>query len=232
MLIMKYKLRYDINPRCYINKFGIIDEAKLAKVESVITHERKNDILSGKSSIEMSYDIDMMKELHKYLFQDLYDWAGYVRSEPDEILAYKSILFTHPLSVEKSLNDVFADIKKDNFLRGFSKHDMAYKASEYFSRFNKIHPFFEGNGRVQKLIISDLLFRNDYVMNLSKISEYDVYDANMSGLKGYFEPLAKLYESVMFNVNKYNQQLLNVKQVAEDKGLSLGENKGVDYILE
>ena len=37
----------------------------------------------------------------------------------------------------------------------------------------------------------------------------------MSGLKGNFSPLAKLYEDVMFNVNEYDEQLLNAKRKFE-----------------
>ena len=198
---MKYELYCPENWRCYANKFGIIDETKLEQAERIIVQERKNAILDGSHFIDDTYDINMMKEIHSYLFSDLYDWAGYVRSEPDEMMSYKSVLFTRPTSIEDELNEVFEDIKKTDFLRGADVPTLAEKSSEYFCRFNKIHPFFEGNGRVQKLIISDLLFKNDCLFDLSKIDPSKIYDANMAGLKGNYKPLADLYRGAIIRVD-------------------------------
>lgn len=230
---MKFKLRNELNPRCYNNKLGIVDDFELEKVEQRLVGSRKQELLDGSHIIDMTYDVSMLQNIHSYLFSDLYDWAGYIRSESDEVMSYKSVFFTRPSSVREELEKVFDDIKRDDFLNGADLDEMAYKSSEYFSRFNKIHPFFEGNGRVQKLVISDILFQNDCILDMSKIDVNKIYEANMAGLRGDYKPLADLYRGCIKDVNavrsNYNRLCDEVKKSGNSPVDCLGERSGESF---
>ena len=242
---MKFKLRNELNPRCYNNKLGIVDDFELEKVEQRLVGSRKQELLDGSHIIDMTYDISMLQNIHSYLFSDLYDWAGYIRSESDEVMSYKSVFFTKDLtiyslstqtnisSIREELEKVFDDIKRDDFLNGADLNEMAYKSSEYFSRFNKIHPFFEGNGRVQKLVISDILFQNDCILDMSKIDVNKIYEANMAGLRGDYKPLADLYRGCIKDVNavrsNYNRLCDEVKKSGNSPVDCLGERSSESF---
>lgn len=78
---------YSIDPisdHCYpgtsilINKFDIRDEGKLNEVESVVVSARYAEWLNEPK--ETFFDFAHYKAIHHFLFSDLYDWAGEVRT--------------------------------------------------------------------------------------------------------------------------------------------------------
>lgn len=56
------------------NKLNIHDFEKLQEAERKITMLRISDLIDV--SIEGNFDLKHFKEIHKYIFQDIYDWAG------------------------------------------------------------------------------------------------------------------------------------------------------------
>ena len=78
---------YSIDPifaNCYpdttvlINKFDIRDEEKLNEVESVLASVRYAEWLNAPKAD--SFDFEHYKAIHHFLFSDLYDWAGQMRT--------------------------------------------------------------------------------------------------------------------------------------------------------
>ena len=73
-----------ISADCYpgtsvlINKYNIHDEEKLNEVESVISSARYAEWLNAPQMT--SFDFAHYKAIHRFLFSDLYDWAGNVRT--------------------------------------------------------------------------------------------------------------------------------------------------------
>ena len=63
---------------CLINKLGIRDDKQLTIVESHITLA-KISILQ-KNPIDGNFDFEHYKSIHKFIFEDLYDWAGIPRT--------------------------------------------------------------------------------------------------------------------------------------------------------
>lgn len=63
---------------CLINKLNIRDEKKLDLVESQIT-VAKISILQ-QTPINGNFDFEHYKAIHKFIFEDLYNWAGTTRT--------------------------------------------------------------------------------------------------------------------------------------------------------
>ena len=63
---------------CLINKLGITDEKKLQEFESAITLAKASEIENQK--IAIPFDTKDYKMIHKYLFEDIYEWAGNFRT--------------------------------------------------------------------------------------------------------------------------------------------------------
>ena len=62
---------------CLINKLDIRDETMLAKAEASIVLAKASFL--DQHPINGGYDFEHSKEIHYYLFYDLYDWAGEIR---------------------------------------------------------------------------------------------------------------------------------------------------------
>lgn len=80
-------MAYNIDPisaNCYpgttilINKFDIRDKDKLNEVESVLSTARYAEWLNSPKNSTFSFE--HYKSIHRFLFSDLYDWAGQIRT--------------------------------------------------------------------------------------------------------------------------------------------------------
>ena len=63
---------------CLINKLDIRDEKVLVETETAITFAKAS--MLEENPIDGSFDFAHLKEIHKFLFCDLYDWAGEIRT--------------------------------------------------------------------------------------------------------------------------------------------------------
>ena len=126
------------------NKLGIINEVELAKEEERITKIKALELFDDKT-IE-SFEIGTfngLAKIHEYLFSDIYDFAGKIRTEN---IAKGNFRFASVLY----LNDVLAKIDEmaqDNFENIIQK----------YIEMNIAHPFREGNGRSTRLWLDMIL---------------------------------------------------------------------------
>ena len=63
---------------CLVNKKGIKEEALLSEYEAFVT-TGKAAVLS-KNPIEGKFNFEHYKAIHRFLFEDIYDWAGQIRT--------------------------------------------------------------------------------------------------------------------------------------------------------
>ena len=63
---------------CLINKLGIKDDEKLKTFEAAITFAKASEYET--EPIAGTFDIAHYKAIHKFLFEDIYDWAGEYRT--------------------------------------------------------------------------------------------------------------------------------------------------------
>ncbi len=93
--------------------------------------------------------VKQLQWIHHYLFQDVYDWAGQIRTidmtkgggEPFHPLEYMGVGIRY---CEQTL-------KNDNLLQGLSIDEFISKLSVNYNNLNVLHPFREGNGRTQRV---------------------------------------------------------------------------------
>ena len=117
------------------NKFGITDSTALLKATTDSTVLRLAELHA--SPIRGGFDSAHLQAIHHHLYQDLYDWAGELRSiEVGNVPASQ---------VEKSLNSVLDRLSRENHLKGLSAEEWAGSASAYLYDLGTIHPFLAGN---------------------------------------------------------------------------------------
>ena len=88
-------------------------------------------------------------------------------------------------------------MEKEEWLKGLNKNDFCEKLAEYYCEFNMIHPFREGNGRVERLFFEHLALSNGYVLDWSDIDREAWIQANIDGVYVNYEPMRNIFRKVV-----------------------------------
>ena len=76
------------------NLLGQSDASALQVAEYRITRARSMEIVDGRVELNVSgFGLERQVAIHKHLFQDVYEWAGKIRTVPSS----KRAEFAHPL---------------------------------------------------------------------------------------------------------------------------------------
>lgn len=176
-----YKDRGSIH--CYpgtnilINKLNIKDGEKLSKYEAKITAAKS--LALRQKGITGNFDVEHFKSIHKFLFEDIYPFAGILR---DENISKGEFRFASFEYIESELNRLMEELKSENYLEGLNKEKLAKRLAYYLSELNVLHPFREGNGRTTREFIRQLALKNGYKLNLSKVMPEEVLNASIESI--------------------------------------------------
>lgn len=160
-----------------INKLNIKDNKKLEKAEKMIVLAKLYDLRQNK--LVGNFDKDHFINIHKYLFEDLYPFAGKFRTEN---IAKDSFSFAEWEFIDSELDRLLLKLKEENFLNDLNKEDMSKKLAYYMSELNVLHPFREGNGRTIREFIRELAYKNGYILDYSKTGSEEMLEAMMKSV--------------------------------------------------
>jgi cell filamentation protein len=169
------------------NKAGITNQDLLDEYEADFTAIRILEL--AHTPVEGSFDLAHLCKIHAYLFQDVYEWAGEIRSV--DIIRGDS-RFCNVRQIQSYSNTVFSELASENYLIGLEPKVFASRLAHYLSEINAIHPFREGNGRVQRLFISQLAEQSGYSLDYSSLNQTEIYPVMQASFLGNEEPLAEL----------------------------------------
>lgn len=143
------------------NKLGITDSAELARIEEKISKRKAVEMFeSGYLESLEAGTFEGLAKIHKYLFDEIYDFAGEVRK----------------VNISKG-NFRFAPLMYlDAALQSIDKMPQSTfdKIVEKYVEMNVAHPFREGNGRSTRIWL-DLMLKKEigYVVDWSKVDKED-----------------------------------------------------------
>ena len=130
-----------------INKLGIEDYDELNKAEASIGFVKLIDIDSIKPS---NFNEKSITQIHKHIFEDIFDWAGEFRTVPlfkeELVLGGISVPYSDPSKIERDiivhLNDLNSVIWQN-----LNIDEKAFTFAREISLLWRIHPFRDGNTR-------------------------------------------------------------------------------------
>jgi cell filamentation protein len=178
------------------NKFDIRDEKALDEIEQTITA-----INSAEIELNMSFEnvnFDFYKNIHKIMFEDIYDWAGKIRTVN---ISKKGTNFCEFKNIEEVGNNCFKRLNSDNLFTNISLDDFIDKLTEFYCEINMLHPFREGNGRVQRLFLSLLIKNAGYEICFSKIDVDLLMIATIKSVSGDIFLLKDVLGSNIVKIN-------------------------------
>lgn len=172
---------------CLINKMDIRNEAELAVTESALT--LANISLLEQEPIQGDFDFAHYKAIHKFLFEDLYDWAGEIRTVN---LSKKGTPFVPPDEIEQVGNAIFAHLAEEDYFRQDDFDTLVEHITEFYCDTNLLHPFREGNGRTQRVFLTQLIRHAGYTIDFGSVDMDElmiatIYAAN--GVRDYVEQI-------------------------------------------
>ena len=143
------------------NKLGITNSIELAKEEEKITKIKAIELFENKilDKIEVG-TYKGLAEIHKYLFEDIYEFAGEMRKEN---ISKNNFRFASAMYLEEALNKI-DQMPQSNF----------DEIVEKYIEMNVAHPFREGNGRSTRIWL-DMILKKELkmVVDWSKINKED-----------------------------------------------------------
>ena len=138
------------------------------------------------------FDIEHLQGIHRYLFQDVYEWAGDFRTVD---IAKGNSYFAHVPYIESTLKGLFGELSEERHLRGLNQERFASRLAQILGTLNAVHAFREGNGRAQREFVRELAYKNSYWIDWSKVSREELYQASdasfMRGDNTLFEKLLR-----------------------------------------
>ena len=132
------------------NRLGITNARELRHVEAELTASRIYDLI--RKPIPGAYDLSHLRAFHRHIFQDLYDWAGELRT----VSIGRGMLFSLPGHLEADAHELFAWLAREDHLSGRTRAGFVDGFTELYADLNALHPFRDGNGRTQRAFLGQL----------------------------------------------------------------------------
>jgi cell filamentation protein len=99
------------------------------------------------------HDLDHLRAFHQHLFQDVYDWAGQLRTVN---IVKGNTPFAFANALLAASNVLFTELAVENLLRDLDHNQFVNRAAHYLTELNALHPFREGNGRNRNAFLTQL----------------------------------------------------------------------------
>lgn len=199
----KYKYTYERTvDYCYkgtnvlINKLNITNDEELYNAEMELVSLRIYEL--NEKPLKGNFDFKYLKNIHKYLFQDVYKWAGEIRN----CNIAKQDLFCLAKHIESFGNEVFDKLKKENYFVGYDSEETLCKLVELFADINALHPFREGNGRSQRIFIESLAKINGINLDLTNVSKIEMIIASHESINGDYNKLKEIFKNNSHTVSE------------------------------
>lgn len=153
------------------NKFGIRDPDRLDRIERLFVRQRAREgIPTG------NFDLKHLQAIHRHLFQDVYDWAGAVRTVE---ISKGGSQFQFRRYIETGMADVHRRLREARFLRGLPPAAFAEAAASIIGDVNYVHPFREGNGRTQLLYLQQLARQAGHDLDFARLDRAEWMEASI-----------------------------------------------------
>lgn len=106
-------------------------------------------------------------------------------------------MFCYPENIESEARKLFAQLRRDNFLKALCPTEYAAKSAHFLSELNAIHAFREGNGRTQLSFFLMLAEQAGHSIDLQELDPKTFLEAMIASFKGDEAPLAAAIESLI-----------------------------------
>ncbi len=212
-----------------INRLNISDYEELQNAEKDIVASK---LLNVGSKFCTKFDIGDVKNIHKHLFEDIFDWAGEFRTVPIEkeekyVIPGLSLTYSLPENIEKELSKCLENMNSINW-ESMPLEEKSKIFTENLTNIWIIHPFRDGNTRTTLSFATIFAREHGFPMNIGILLDqlarkrdskgnlhYSIRDKFvLSALPKEFSPEpqylnAMIYKSMVSGINSSIEELKN-----------------------
>ena len=175
------------------NNLGLRSAAALEAAEREITHAAL--ILLDESSVSPSYDLPHLREIHRRIFGDIYQWAGQIRT----VAIAKGAVFCLPEYIESSAAVIFRELHDEQCLRGLHRDAFIGRLAHYLGEVNALHPFREGNGRAQRAFFGQLARDAGFTLAWQHLDPVRNVEASAAIMRGDPGPMREMLRALVID---------------------------------
>ena len=213
-----------------LNEKNILGELTIKKVEQSLRKyytikEKQKDInynelecdfvsmriveLLEQDNFELS--VDYLKYIHKYLFQDVYEFAGEFRkidfSKHEKILNNDSVAYGDSKTLNESL-EYDISLEKEKNYKDMNIVEVIKNIADFTSNIWQVHPFREGNTRTTAVFIYKYLISLGFNQNISIYKNKSSYFRKSLVRSNYFNNYLNIKEDKSYLIKFYENLLL------------------------
>jgi cell filamentation protein len=128
------------------------------------------DVEAAREPIPGEYNLEHLKDVHRHLFRDLYDWAGETRTVD---IAKPGARFAHFRYIDDEVAAILRGLPDEFYLLGLKSEPFVERLAHYYGELNARHPFREGNGRTNRAFLRQLAAAAGWRIDWSELDAED-----------------------------------------------------------
>lgn len=148
------------------NRVGATTPDDLRRAEDHLVETRALSL--REHDLPGTYDLAGLQAVHRHMFQDVYDWAGELRTV--SIRKSADTWFTPVPDIEPSMEVLAGHLRASDNLRAIDAQHVPGALATVYDIVNQAHPFREGNGRVQREFLSALASESGHHIDWTKVT--------------------------------------------------------------
>ena len=198
----KYDYTYnDTEGYCYPktnvlkNKLGIKEDNALTIAEREITSIKL--LMLYKNPLKRKLNFNALCEIHKTIFEDMYEWAGQIRK--GDFFSKGNSIFCRGQYIIENANKIMENLHNENYLIGLEKIDFIKRMAYYMGEINALHPFRDGNGRSLREYFRQLSLNANFILDFSKTDKDKLLLADIEAFNGQYDGLVSVLENAIIN---------------------------------
>ena len=171
-----------------------------------------------------------LKNIHKYLFKDIYDFAGNYRNynitKKEDILNGDTVKYVNYQDIESYFDYDFKEEKEFDYSK-LNNDELIKHIAKFTSSIWQVHPFGEGNTRTTAVFIEKYLNNMGFDVNNDMFKEHSLYFRNAlvrsnygnipKGIYPTFDYLVMFFENLLQEKNnKLKNRDLYIKELFEN----------------
>lgn len=176
-----------------MNRFDIRDYDKLQEIER--EYSAAKIALLSETPIKGVFDLKYLQKIHKFIFEDIYTWAGHIRG--GQFFSKGETAFCHAPMIYTFADNVFGKLRNEKWLRGLPREEFSSRLAYYMAEINTLHPFREGNGRAQRVFFEEVARRARHELNFSKTDPGALLEADIAAYKKDYRLLIEILGEIV-----------------------------------
>ena len=140
-------------------------ESELSSIRAAQLEERGCPPLQG--------TLTDLQKIHHFLFQDIYEWAGQIRTVEIWKQGTNGHMFLPCARIYDATSWAHQELCNDQHFHHMEPQDIPKRLAYHYDNYNYIHPFREGNGRTSRIMWTNILRQAGYEISWEKISSQE-----------------------------------------------------------